>query len=447
MKIHKAIILLLGKSDTVLLLVFFSLLITAGSALLMLPGSWEGSGRLRWIDALFTAASAACVTGLSVVPLVNFSRLGQSIIIMLMQLGALGIISFGSLLLSIPKAQGALNRLNTIKGFYLDGIEYRPRKIIGSIMLFTFSIEGVGIIFLSLFFAQAGVEQCFFYAVFHAVSSFCHVGFSNFQEALIPFAYNPMVLIVLMVLTVCGGIGFVVLHEALLVFRKQRKRLSYHSKIVLIMTALLIGGATLFFLILEGSRAYRNMNPSHAFICALFQSINTRSSGLEILPQSVLSSPSKLISGILMFIGGAPGSFAGGIRVTPLFVICVVMLKEPDIYGDISIFHRRLNAETLNKGVVYVLKSIALFVLIMAALLISDGTRGLSATALFYEGISAFGNVGLSMGITGALSDAGKWILIAAMFMGRVALFVLAFPVLRKERYSITYPQVSLLME
>ncbi|MDR2808725.1 MAG: hypothetical protein LBB43_06950 [Spirochaetaceae bacterium] len=447
MKIDKALKVLLRKSDTFLLLAFFSLLIGVGSLLLMLPWSWAGSAPLRWIDALFTAASAACVTGLSTVAITNFTKTGQIIIIMLMQIGAFGIISFGSLLVSIPRAQGALNRLNTIKGFYLDGVEYRPRKIVWSIMLFTFSIEGTGILFLSLLFVQAGVEDWLFNAFFHAVSCFCHVGFSNLPNALMPFAYNPAVLTVIMLLTIGGGIGFVVLHEVLLVLRKKRKRLSYHSKIVLIMTAVLTGGAALFFLIAEAKQAYKGMDPFHAFLCALFQSVNTRSSGLEIVPQALLTQASKLLSSLRMFIGGAPGSFAGGIRVTPLFVICVVMVKEPDIYGDIKIFHHRLSAETLNKGVVYVLKSIALFVLIVAALMISDGTRGFSATALFYESISAFGNVGLSMGITADLSNAGKWILIAAMFMGRVALFVLAFPALKRGSHSITYPQVSLLME
>ena len=446
MKINKLIKILFGKSDAFLLLAFFSTIIIVGTVLLLLPFSWQGEGRLKFIDALFTAASAACVTGLSTVPIISFSRSGQIIIIILMQAGALGIISFGSLLLTMPKTQITLNRLNTIKGFYLDGVEYRPRKIIASIMFFTFGIEGIGVVLLSFFFAGLGVEEWFLHALFHSVSSFCHVGFSSFQSFM-TFAYQPFVLTVIMIMITCGGIGFVVLHEVLLVLCKKRKRLSYHSKVVLIMTAILTLGGAAFFLAVEWKGAYLGMENSHAFMCAIFQSVNTRSSGLEIVPQALLSQPSKFISGILMFIGGAPASFAGGIRVTPLFVICVVMAKEPDMYGDINIFRRRLNAETLNKGVVYVLKSASLFLLIMLALMIAEGKGGFSAGALFYEAVSAFGNVGLSIGITAMLSSAGKFILIVAMFMGRVALFVLAFPVLNKKRRGITYPQVSLLME
>ncbi|GHU36371.1 potassium transporter [Spirochaetia bacterium] len=435
------------RSDTFYLLMFFLVVITAGTVAIKIPGAWAGIVRLNWTDALFTVTSTVCVTGFTVVDTADFSRFGQMILLFLMQIGGLGIISFGSLLLMIPGTGASVHRLGSIKGFYLDGIEYRPSAIIGSILLWTLTIETAGALLLSGLFFFNGIEDWLFMGIFHSISAFCQVGLSPFSGGISGFAANIPVLAVILILAALGGIGFVVLQEVMLLFRKKIRRLSYHSTIVLMMMGIITIVSTLFFFFYERNRLYHTMNTPAAFFNALFQSLNTRSNGFEIIPQQLLSKPSKLLSCMLMFIGGAPGSFGGGIRVTPVFVICVIMIRHPDRFGDISIFRHRLTAQTLNRGIVYVLKALVLCAMCVIALTISEGFYGRSSGAILFEGISAFGNVGLSMGLTKELSTAGKWIIIIAMFAGRVGLFALSFPAPRRKNYAITYPQGSLLLE
>jgi trk system potassium uptake protein TrkH len=437
------------QSDALYLLTFFVIVITVGTVLLMLPGVWQGErGVLTWTNATFTAASAVCVAGLGVVDITAFSRAGHIIILCLIQMGGLGIIGFSSFLLTIPGNRLGLSRRDTIQGFYLDGIEYRPLQIVRSILLFTLGIEAVWAVLLSALFQRAGVDQWLFMGIFHAVSAFCNTGVSPFAGGLSGFAADIPVLLVVMVLIILGGTGFIVLHDVVRLFRRQTTRLSYHSRVVLVMTALFVFGGMALFIVLERGQMYRAMDLPTALVNALFQSANTRSGGFEVVAQQGLTQPSKLLTSLLMLVGGAPGSIAGGIKITTVLVIVAVIVRKPDKNGDIRLFHHRLCADTVHKGVVYVLKALVLLLLCVSALSISEGfAGGKPFGALVFECISAFATVGLSLGITADLSTAGKWIIIVAMFAGRVGLIVLAFPSIRYRKYDITYPQGSLLLE
>lgn len=438
------------RSDATYLLGFFAVVIGIGSALLSLPVSWSGSGLaagpLRYIDALFTATSAVCVTGLAAVDTAEYSRFGQTVILLLIQVGGLGIISFTSLLLTIPGRRLPLRRLKTIQSFYVEGVEYEPKKIVRSIIFFTFGIEAAGAVILYFLFAGAGVDDAAFVAVFHSVSAFCNAGFSVFSSSLEGYSGNLPLMATIAVLVVMGGVGFIVIQDIERRLRGKRRRLSYHTKVVLGMTATLIFSGALAFFLLERGRAYESFPWPVAMANAFFQSITTRTAGFDTVVQATLSQPSKALTLLLMFIGGSPGSIAGGIKVTTAFVVAAVMLRRPDSHGDITVFKRRLSARTMNDAVVYFLKATFLLAVSAGALSLIEGLRGVDFSVLLFETVSAFGTVGLSLGMTGSLSDAGKLVIIATMFAGRVGLIALAFPALRRYEAEIVYPEGSILL-
>jgi trk system potassium uptake protein TrkH len=439
------------KSDALYLLAFFLLLIGLGTGLLMIPSAWapltRESGRLKLLDAAFIATSAVCVTGLSVVNIADFSRLGQGILIFLVQIGGLGIISVTSILLSIPGHRLALWQRNVIQGFYIDGLEYRPRRIVRNIVILTLWIEGIGALMLALFFRSAGVEDWVFMGFFHGISAFCNAGFSPFAAGLSEFSGNVPVLTVCMVLIILGGLGFNVLQDIIMVITKRKSNLNYHSRVVLIMTAALILGGALVFWVIEGNRLFESMSPGMAFLSALFQSVTPRTAGFEILPQKNLTGLSKMLTDLLMLIGGSPGSIAGGLKVTTIFVIAIVMMRKPDKNGDINISHHRLTAGAINQAVVYFLKATALLLVSVAALFLTEGrSSAVNMDTIIFESISAFSTVGLTLGLTPNLSMGGRVVIIAVMFAGRVGLIALAFPSVGHRNYDITYPEGSVLL-
>jgi trk system potassium uptake protein TrkH len=213
------------------------------------------------------------------------------------------------------------------------------------------------------------------------------------------------------------------------------------------MTLLIILTGTVLFFIFEYRRAWGGMNPVYAAVNSFFQTVNTRSAGFEVMEQSNFRQTSKMLTCLLMIIGGAPGSIAGGIKVTTLFVILTFLLKKPDKYGDINIFHHRLRSATIQNGLFYVLKALFLLLICICALSLAEGLRGESLTLLIFDSISAFGTVGLSLGVTPHLNTWGKWIIIATMFAGRVGLFALSFPAINPRRRDVSYPEGSLLLE
>jgi trk system potassium uptake protein TrkH len=313
-------------------------------------------------------------------------------------------------------------------------------------MFFTLGIEFVGALALCVQFKAAGVADPLFTAVFHSVSAFCNAGFSVFSTNLEGFSDNIGILSTISALIVTGGIGFIVIQDIERRARGKRRRLSYHTKVVLAMTSFLIVSFALAFLLLERRRAFAGLSFPAAIANAFFQSITPRTAGFDAVVQSAFSQPSKVLTILLMFIGGAPGSIAGGIKVTTAFVIAAVMAKRPDGHGDITVFKRRLSARTTNDAVVYFLKAAALLAVAAGSLSLIEGLRGVDFSAIIFETVSAFGTVGLSLGITGSLSDAGKLVIIATMFAGRVGLIALAFPALKRSEDLIVYPEGSILL-
>ena len=437
-------------SDAIYLLGFFAFIIMAGSALLLLPFSWAGKNgypeAIRAVDALFIATSAACVTGLSTVDTAAFSRFGQLVILSLIQVGGLGIIAFTSLLLMIPGHRIPFRRLQTIRGFSVDGVEYNAVKIVRNIVLFTVLIESAGALALYASFSAAGTADALYLGVFHAVSAFCNAGFSPFPMSLEAYSRDPVFLGIVAALIVTGGIGFIVLQDIERRVRGKRKRLSYHSRLVLGVTVFLIIAGAAAFWALESDGAYAGMSLVEQIANALFQSITPRTAGFDAVAQSTLRQPSRLLTVVLMFIGGAPGSIAGGVKVSTAFLVFLVMVKRADERGDISAFRRRLPGNLTHAAVVYFAKAVFLLLVAVLLLSLSDGPLGTEMEKIVFEIVSAFGTVGLSLGITGGLTNTGKIVVIAAMFAGRVGLIALAFPGLVRRAGRFVYPEADVLL-
>ncbi|MFQ3547539.1 MAG: potassium transporter TrkG [Termitinemataceae bacterium] len=328
----------------------------------------------------------------------------------------------------------------------MDGVEYDPRKIVKSILLATLVIEGAGAFMLSLLFKHAGVDDFWFAGIFHSVSAFCNAGFSLFPDSLEGFSTNLPVLVIIMVLICLGGLGFIVIKDLLQVVSRRYRYLTYHSKVVLGMTALLILFGSITFFILERRGAFASFTTSQAVVNALFQAVTPRTAGFDTVPQTLLRQPSKVLTLLLMFIGAGPGSIAGGIKVSTVFVILVMLFRTPDGQGDIAVRKRRISSETIHRATIYFLK--ALLLLLSAAFLLSmiEGLHGKPFDAIVFEVVSAFGTVGLSLGLTDQLSVLGKVIIIITMFAGRVGLVALAFASGRVKEYDITYPEASVLL-
>lgn len=432
------------RSDSWYLVVLFVFLIGAGSIFLTLPISQAKP--VSFIDALFIATSAVCVTGLSTVDMGSFSHVGQIIILLLIQLGGLGIISFTSLLLILPGSRIPFRRISTIRSFYVDGVEYDPRRIVLTIMATTLIIETIGAGVLSFCFNQAGIPDFYFYGIFHSVSAFCNAGFSLFPDSLEAYAQNPGILITIILLIILGGLGFIVLQDLYRRITRKSRYLNFHSRVVLGMTLGLIGLGFIVYFYFENTNSFITLPLGDKIINALFQSVTTRTAGFDTVPQNLLSQPSKVFTILFMFIGAGPGSIAGGIKVSTIFIIIILMIRHPSPEGDIQIGKHRITGYTLNRATVFFLKALSLLLLGALVLSLIEGNRGLAFDAIVFEVVSAFGTVGLSLGLTPQLSLAGKLVIICIMFAGRIGLISLSFSLVRYKKYDITYPEGSVLL-
>lgn len=436
-----------GKNPTLVLIVLFVVLICAGAGMLMLPKS-HTLEKMSVTDAFFTATSATCVTGLVVVDTGNdFTRMGQIIILTLIQLGGLGIVIFGAVLalllgqaLSVKESLAMQDMLNaqTLS---------RISVMIGFIFLGTLVIEGIGAVSLYPMWnnmpdAVRPHEQVF-YSIFHSVSAFCNAGFSLFEKSLIDYNSSAGVYVVIAPLIILGGLGFGVLYNITHVtidrvkrfFRRTlspqltlnqgiRERLGLQTKIVLSMSAILIVVGTLLLMLFE----YFSPQPQHdcRFKIALFQSITARTAGFNTINIAALSEGSKLVLILLMFIGGSPGSTAGGIKTVTLAIVVMVIYATLRKRREVEMFKRSIRLVVVGRAMTVLLLFAAILIFTSSLLVLTEhnntGNHGQhwSMLDLGFEAASALGTVGLSTGVTRTLTTAGKWIIIMTMLVGRL---------------------------
>jgi trk system potassium uptake protein TrkH len=332
-----------------------------------------------------------------------------------------------------------------IRAYYLQSVEVEPRRIVRNILIVTLSIELVGSLVLYQGFRWTVTERAGFVSVFHSISAFCNAGFSLFSNNLEGYVSNTLVSVTVMSLVVLGGLGFVVLHDVVATTLVQKKHLSLHSKIVLVMTAAFVGVAALLYLLFEQGRALAALALGQKIVAALFQAITPRTAGFDTVPQAALTSPSKTLTLLLMFVGGGSGSIAGGIKVNTFFIVLLMAVQGPDSRGEVTVFKRKIAGSRIFLAVMHIMK--ALFLLFGSILLLTITERWFSRHqvdifSLIFETFSAFGTVGLSLGATPYLTVVGKLVIIVTMFMGRIGLLALAIPRSRPyPTHVLDYPE------
>lgn len=441
-------------SERTVLFSYFLFLIAVGTILLFLPIAWGGEGRLQLVDSMFTAVSAVCVTGLITLDTAQFTLFGKVVILLLIQFGGLGIITFTTgFLLSSGERKVSFRNVEMIRKFYLNSIEFSAKNILKNILIMTILLEMVGAVLLWLRFRTTlpvtANEGPFFTALFHAISAFCNAGFSLFPDSLIRYAHDPYVLTIIMILIISGGLGFLVFDDIGKVLKRTRKRLSVHTKLVLITSILLILFGTLVFFLIERQRALAQFGLRDKIVNALFQAVTPRTAGFNAIDQETLTPTSIFLTMILMFIGGSPASIAGGIKTTTFAIVFLTIIKEIDWKGRIRIQDRMLPSATVSKATIFMGKAMGLLVLstfLLTLTEVNDRQAALPFLRITFESFSAFGTVGLSVGLTSVLSTAGKIVVMCTMFAGRVGLISLSIPLFRDNEYKVDYPEEEVLI-
>ncbi|MCD6122030.1 MAG: potassium transporter [Spirochaetales bacterium] len=431
-------------------------LILLGSILLVLPIAWNGDGRLSFLDAVFTATSAVCVTGLITVQTADYSIWGKIVILLLIQFGGLGIISFTTIYLAVPARKISLKRRNEVQEYYLSSVETDPKKIIKQIVVFTVISEIIGTVLLAKPFSANVKHGLIFVSLFHSVSAFCNAGFSLFKNSLEDYTDVLQVNITVMLLIIFGGLGFVVLQDGKRKIFGENRRLTLHTKIVLLMTGTLIIFGALFFYIFEYNTSLKGLSQGGKILASFFQSVTTRTAGFDSVSQNSLSVPSKVLTLPLMFVGGSSGSIAGGVKVTTFFIIIIVTLHGTDSKGEVKLFNQKISAENLSRAQNFAIKAIIILFASIFLLTITElhhfgrnaaFQEGKEFLSIVFESFSAFGTVGLSLGLTPNLSPAGKIVIMMTMFAGRVGLISIAMPRIRKySEYLVDYPRGEVLI-
>ena len=432
--------------------------ILIGSFLLCLPISSKDGTWLNFIDSLFTSTSAVCVTGLIVVDTaVHFSLFGQIVIMLLIQIGGLGFITLTSLIfVLIGKKISYQNRVALKESLNQETTQGIVR-LLKNIIILVFSIEFVGFLLLApSMISLYGWGNGIFRALFFAVSAFCNAGFdvigtteTQFQS-LTPLAQNAFVLLPIMALIVIGGIGYIVLLEIGGKFKKDKKKLSIHSKLVISITLTLIFGGAVLFAILEWNNpnTIGNMNFIDKIINSFFQSITPRTAGFATFDQSKLTPASQVITDLLMFIGGSPASTAGGIKTTTLFILLVAIFKNSNSKGDYIVAKKRVSFKVIQKCLKVAFLALLLIISSSIIICIAEG-NAITFDVIIYELISAISTVGLTLGITPTLGWFSKFILALLMFIGRVGALTLTVALSSKTKNineDIEYPDSKIIV-
>ncbi len=421
-------------STTHLIMMSFLLVILVGSVLLSLPISSANGVGVSYTDAVFTATTATCVTGLVTLPTVStWSFFGQFVILCLIQLGGLGVITVMSgLMIALHKKMGIADRILIQDAFNLNtlsGLIRFVKKVLAGTML----VEGLGaLVYMTVFIPEYGPRGIWI-SIFNSVSAFCNAGLDIIAEdSLCGFVTNPVINIVTSLLIIIGGVGYIVWWDVISVlklYRKQGKRcvrkLSFHSKIALSMTAILIAVGTVSFFVLEYNNPqtigdYSFFNKLQA---SFFQSVTTRTAGFATIPQENLTNASAFVALVLMFIGGSPVGTAGGIKTVTAAVLLLAALSTVKNKNEITAFNRSISQKTVKKAIAVFSMS---FIIMFVSTVLLSAVSNAPALDILFETVSATATVGLTRNFTSTLNLWGKIIIIVTMYLGRIGPISLA---------------------
>lgn len=431
-------------STTQIIMLSFLITILLGSILLALPVSSATGAPVAYLDALFTAATATCVTGLVTVPTFStWSVFGQGVILLLIQIGGLGVITIMSgLMLLLHKKMGIGDRLLLQDAFNLNsvaGIIRFVKKVIAG----TFLVEGIGaLLYMTVFVPEFGAKGIWI-SVFTSVSAFCNAGMDIIGEnSLCGYATEPLINITTSLLIILGGMGYIVWWDLIRVIRrttgKRRgifRKLSLHSKIAITATLLLIfgGGALIFVFEYQNPHTIGNLPLADKLQIALFQSVTTRTAGFATVPQQDLTNGTSILCLVLMFIGGSPVGTAGGVKTVTVWVLAVSAVAAIQNRNEVSLFHRNISGQAINKAVAVTVMS---FGILLGSTLLLCAVTDAEALDILFETVSATATVGLSRNLTASLGAAGKIIIIGTMYLGRVGPISLALALNPDRRYQ-----------
>jgi trk system potassium uptake protein TrkH len=418
------------------LAVSFIVAIFLGSILLLLPFSTHPK-HMSLVDALFTSTSAICVTGLVVQDTATyFTPMGQTIIMILFQLGGLGIMTFSTLILLVAGRKISIQDRIIIQHGYHHGSAMNVKSLIKTIFLYTICIESAGTLFLFLhWYKQFPGLKGVFHSLFHAISAFCNAGFSLFSTSFASFRGDIWVNVTIILLIVFGGLGFLALSEGIHFFpnmlRRRKLKTSLHSKMVWVVTLFLVVVSFVFFLLIEWNNSLEGFSIKEKILSSLFQVITPRTAGFNTLDLNTLGFSTIFLLILLMFIGASPGSTGGGIKTNTFGVIFAFMKSKIAGRDSASLFYRTLPLELIMRAFTLVTLSIGLIFLSSYALFLTQS--GMTMKEVFFEVFSAFGTVGLSLGITSKLTTVGKVVIIITMFIGRIGPLTLLYAFSREK--------------
>ena len=424
----------ISHNPSFVLAVSFLALITMGTLLLMLPQASADHASAGFVDALFTATSASCVTGLIVRnTAVGWSIFGKCIIIGLIQIGGLGTMTM-LMWISILTGQrisltGRLFIREQLNADSLTGLV----RLLKFATLLTLAIEGLGALLMSFHLVPLyGVKKGIAFSLFHSVSAFCNAGFDLFGESLVPFQGDFLITLTIAALIILGGLGFVV-YADLLQFRKKR-RLSPHTKLVFITTAALLIVGTAMVSVFEWNNplTLAPMPLSEKLLASFFQSTTFRTAGFNSLDMGHITDTTAFGSCLLMFIGGSPGSTAGGLKTTTFAIVLAATWASLRGTDDAELFHRRVGKDIVRKAYALFVIGVALVFAVSAAVVMFEG-ENIKFLDVLFESFSAFGTVGVTRGITEMLRNSSKLILAFTMYLGRIGPTTFAMGLFHKE--------------
>lgn len=436
-----------GVNKTRTIALNFLVIILIGACLLTLPIS---SRERQWTDfmtALFTATSASCVTGLVLVDTFShWSVFGQILILVMIQIGGLGTIAMRILLATFLRRNITLKARNllqeSINSLQIGGIVRLIRQALKGTILF----EAAGAFAMAFYFVpRLGWGRGIYYSIFHAISAFCNAGFDlmGYQGEYVSFVSavdHPLINLPIMALIILGGLGFIVWVDVW----KQKfrfRKFQFHTKLVLTTTAVLVFGGGLIFYLLEKDASMAGLSGVGKVYASLFASVTARTAGFNTIDTALMSEGGKLFNIILMFIGGSPGSTAGGIKTTSIAVIFFYMAAYLRGKHGAEVFGRRISDETVRKAVTVFVLNLSLA---LGAVLVINGVEKLPMLDLMFEAFSAIGTVGMTTGITRDLGTLGRILIILLMFLGRVGSMSFAFSFYeRKPVPKVQLPEIE----
>lgn len=413
----------------------FGGLILLGAILLNLPFASQNGESIGFVNALFTSASSVCVTGLVVVNTTyHWTLFGQIVIIVLIQIGGLGFMTLATIVALIMGKRITLKERLVIKEQLNQETMSGLVKLTKYVILATFTIEGIGALLLSTRFIPIyGIKTGIWYSIFHAISAFCNAGFDILGDSIVPFVGDYVINLAICGLIIFGGLGFSVYID----ITKNRKfeRFSLHTKLVLTITAALLIGGTIIFYLLEFNNplTMKSLSMSEKLLASFFQATIPRTAGFYSVSMAGLHDTTVFLMIILMFIGGSPGSTAGGIKTTTFGTLVLTTISVIRGDKDIVTFKKRVSYGAINKSIAIIMVGLIILISVSFILTITEEADFLD---LLFETTSAFATVGLTTGITSELSEIGKIILTLTMYAGRVGPLTMAFAFSKPHKHA-----------